>query len=79
MIRLGNGVYLCEVAGNKVKVVYMGRNICEIFINDELRGRAPFDYVKKQILKWEKREPLSTAYIGHYQFKELVPIIDISV
>ncbi|MDN4072394.1 hypothetical protein [Fictibacillus terranigra] len=79
MIRLESGIYLSEVAGNKVKVIYCGKNVCELYINNEFKGRAPFDYVRERLMIWENKKDLLTAYIIPYPFKQLVPLIDVYV
>lgn len=77
MIRLGDGLYICHLNGHLLKIVYKGNNVCEIYLEDEYQGRAPFDYVKKKLNLMEKR--WNTSKIIHYHYKELQIIYDQSV
>ncbi|MBM7553667.1 hypothetical protein [Thalassobacillus pellis] len=73
MIRLIDGSYVSIINGRFVKLFLLGENRCEVFINHERKGVAPFDYMKEQINLLEKRNPsMKKAYINdEILFKEL--------
>ncbi|MBY6037203.1 hypothetical protein KUV80_11085 [Fictibacillus nanhaiensis] len=77
MIRLENGVYICHINGYILKVVYVGKNECKIYLGDEFQGTAPFDYVKKKLNLLEKR--WNTAKLRHYKFREFHPSLDYTI
>lgn len=77
MIRLGDGVYMCYLNGYPLKIVYKGKNICELYLENEFQGTAPFDYVKKKLGELEKK--WSTSKIQNYHFKELLSKFDQSI
>jgi hypothetical protein len=54
MIRLGEGIYLCFLNGYPLKIIYKGKNICQLYLENEYQGTAPFDYVKKKLTELEK-------------------------
>jgi hypothetical protein len=74
MIRLGNGVYLCYLNGHRLKIVYKGSNVCQLYLEDEYQGTAPFDYVKMKLTRLEKT--WNTSKIKNYHFKELRSAFD---
>jgi hypothetical protein len=74
MIRLGDGVYLCFLNGHRLKIVYVGNNICKLYLENEYQGTAPFDYVKRKLTEMEKK--WNTSNIHGYQFQELRSSID---
>jgi hypothetical protein len=43
MIRLGEGIYLCFLNGYPLKIIYKGKNICQLYLGNEYQGTAPFD------------------------------------
>ena len=57
MIRLLDKTYVSLINGRLVKLVLLGDNRCEIYINKEYRGIGPFDYIKEQINLLEKLQP----------------------
>ncbi|MET3726825.1 hypothetical protein ABID52_000406 [Fictibacillus halophilus] len=74
MIRLGNGIYLCNLNGHHLKIVYMGNNICTLYLENEYKGSAPFDYIKKKLTEFEKT--WNTSQIKKYEFKEFLSTFD---
>ncbi|MBH0169150.1 hypothetical protein [Fictibacillus sp. 18YEL24] len=72
MIRLENGLYICHLNGYTLKVVYLGSNVCAIYLDDQFQGKAQFDYVKKKLNQMEKR--WDTSKVIHYQYRELTPM-----
>ncbi|KSU83448.1 hypothetical protein QUF84_20815 [Fictibacillus enclensis] len=79
MIRFENGIYRSVLQGNTVEIVYKGANVCEIYLNNVYEGIAPFDYVRQKLYQQEKKRRLAAAYYKHYEYKEFVPIIDVSI
>ncbi|TCP30236.1 hypothetical protein EV207_10659 [Scopulibacillus darangshiensis] len=81
MIHLSRGVYLSHLMDSKVKIVYKGNNLCDLYINDEYKGLAPFDYTKKALNSLENKEAQQDAkpVMKNYAFKELKTEIDMSV
>ncbi|MDM5314894.1 hypothetical protein QUF49_02745 [Fictibacillus sp. b24] len=77
MIRLSKGGYVCHLNGHRIKVVYKGNNVCELYLEDELQGTAPFDYVKKKLGQFEKS--WNTSQIKNYEFKEFLSEFDQSI
>ncbi|SDM94709.1 hypothetical protein SAMN04488137_2723 [Fictibacillus solisalsi] len=77
MIRFEDGIYLSWLQGNTVEIVYKGANVCEIYLNNVYKGIAPFDYVRQKLYQQEKK--MAPAYYKHYEYKEFVPIIDVSI
>jgi hypothetical protein len=74
VIRLANGLYICHLNGHILRIVYKGKNECEIYLGDEYQGRAPFDYVKKKLNFMEKK--WNTSKITNYQYQELKSSFD---
>jgi hypothetical protein len=63
--------------GYLLKVVYKGNNECEIYLDDQYQGRAPFDYVKKKLTLLENR--WNTLKLVHYQYREFQTQFDQSI
>ncbi|MFG6115253.1 hypothetical protein ACGTN9_08680 [Halobacillus sp. MO56] len=57
MIRLLDKTYVSLINGRLVKLVLLGENRCEIYINSQYRGIGPFNYIKEQINLLEKLQP----------------------
>jgi hypothetical protein len=77
MIRLINGSYICRLNHHELKIIYKGNNECEIYLKDELQGRANFDYVKKKLNAMEKR--WDTFHLKEYTYKELTSEFDVTI
>ncbi|MCM3717710.1 hypothetical protein [Fictibacillus phosphorivorans] len=74
MIRLIDGGYMCYLNGHRIKIVYKGNNLCELYLEDELQGTAPFDYVKKKLNQFEKT--WNTSKVKNYELKEFISKFD---
>jgi hypothetical protein len=68
---------MCYLNGHRLKVVYKGNNVCQLFLEDDYQGTAPFDYVKKKLTELEKT--WDTSKINNYYFKELQSLFDQSI
>lgn len=82
MIRLLDKTYVSLINGRLVKLVLLGENRCEIYINNQYRGIGPFSYIKEQINILEKLQPRTRVeYIEEsVLFRELnCSTIDIKV
>ncbi len=52
----------------------MGNNICTLYLENEYKGSAPFDYIKKKLTEFEKT--WNTSQIKKYEFKEFLSTFD---
>lgn len=73
MIILSKGVYLSFLKRKKIKLIYKGNNLCDLYINDQYKGIAPFDYVKQRLFRLEKKQGKvnDSAIVEKYKFQEI--------
>ncbi|MFC7372384.1 hypothetical protein ACFQPF_11930 [Fictibacillus iocasae] len=71
--------YISFTGRHFVKLYYKGENMCELYIDHEYKGLAPFLYTVRKLRQLERSWLLAMKNVQPYHFKEIKPFIDISI
>ncbi|MFC0187725.1 hypothetical protein ACFFJY_05455 [Fictibacillus aquaticus] len=79
MIKDDHHRYIGCTGRQTVRLHYRSDNVCELYINGEFKGLAPFDYTADKVRQLEKKWLHANRNIQPYKFKDIRPFIDITV
>jgi hypothetical protein len=79
MIKDDYNTYIGFTGRQTVKLHYLGENVCDLYINREYKGLAPFDYTANKLRQLEKKWLIANRNVKPYKFKDIKPYIDMTV
>ncbi|MGB7998910.1 MAG: hypothetical protein WCF60_02220 [Anaerobacillus sp.] len=56
MIKLGEKTYVSYILGKRIKVIAGDEDICQLYINDEYKGKCGLSYILHKINSLEGKE-----------------------